>query len=213
MTYVYYNVTSERLGTDTFNKLLQQLPPFIQGQILKYRNWQDRQRSLIGKALLIEGLKSLGLNTSYSLSNLKFTQFKRPYFDDHIDFNISHSGAYTICAISKTNKIGIDVEEIREIPIAGFEDQFSERELDEILQAENSLRAFYVLWTQKEAFLKGIGTGLHIPLNKISISNKKILWQDKTWYLHELQLDHRYTAYLSADISLQGISLNEVYFH
>nr|WP_211217462.1 4'-phosphopantetheinyl transferase superfamily protein [Segetibacter koreensis] len=157
------------------------------------------QRSLIAKILLIKGLKQMGL-TSYLLSDLKLTEFKRPYFDSLIDFNISHSADYIICAITKTGKIGVDIEAIQNIPILSFEDQFSSKEWDSILQGENVLQSFYILWTQKEAFLKAIGTGLYLPLDKITISDNKIDWNNEEWFLHQIKIDDRYVSHLSTNI-------------
>jgi 4'-phosphopantetheinyl transferase len=211
MIYVYYNRSPERLKDESFNYLLEQLPPLMQSHIMKFRKWQDRQRGLLGKSLLITGLRSLGLN-SYSLKHLKHTDLQRPYFDNSIDFNISHSGEYTICAISETNRIGIDVEEIQNIPLQGFESQFSRIELDKISQAENNLHAFYTLWTQKESFLKAIGTGLYVPLNKIAIEDNKIVWEDKEWFLHEIKLDQGYVSYLSTDSFRPTVVMEEVEF-
>ncbi|MEJ7738040.1 MAG: 4'-phosphopantetheinyl transferase superfamily protein [Chitinophagaceae bacterium] len=178
---------------------------------MKFRKWEDKQRSLYGKILLITGLRSLGIK-SYSLKDLKYTKFLRPYFDGLVDFNISHSGEYTICAISETNKIGIDIEEIQDIPLFGFDSQFSKKEWGKVLQAENRLQAFYTLWTQKEAFLKAIGTGLNLALNEVVIRDNKITWDDREWYLKEIKLDKRYVSHLATDITLPTILIEKVEF-
>lgn len=209
MIYVFYCISSERLKPKSFNYFLQQLPPDIQNQVIKFKNWQDVQRGLLSKALLIKGMKALGL-CSYSLHQLKLTEFNRPYFDNSVDFNISHSGEYVICAISKTNRIGIDIEEIKDVPILEFDSQFSTQEMEEIFQDKNSLHAFYTLWTQKEAFLKAIGTGLYVPLHQISINNNKIMWDDVSWFLTEIKLDQRYVSHLATNIFLPEVIMEEV---
>lgn len=209
MIYIFYCISRDRLKPEYFSYYLQQLTPAIQNEVIKFKNWQDIQRSLLSKTLLIRGLKALGLR-SYSLDQLKLTEFKRPYFDDLVDFNISHSGEYVVCAISKTNRIGIDIEEIKDIPLLEFENQFSKQELEEILQNKNSLHAFYTLWTQKEAFLKAIGTGLYVPLNKISVKENKIIWNNVKWFLHEIKLDLKYVSHLSTDIFFPQIILKKV---
>ena len=209
MIYVFYTRLVQPLPTDIFHSLLQQLPVSIQTKIAKYRKWQDAHRGLLGKILLLSGLESLGLK-HYSLTNLKYTQYDRPFFDDLLDFNIAHSGAYILCAISITNKVGIDVEEIQPIPFSDFESNFTATEWETIIQAEN-YTPFFTFWTRKEAFLKAIGKGLNVPLKEISVLNDKVKWKGKDWFLHELKLDKNHIAHLSTDtaspiIILQGMS-------
>ncbi len=151
LIYVFYSSSLERLSTASFNQLLTQLPTNFQNKIMKFSKWQDAQRSLIGKALLLNGLKCLGLS-NYSLNNLKFNEFERPYFNDLIDFNISHSGELTLCAISKTNKVGIDIEKIRDLSMRHFKDHFLEKEWENIRDAKDSLQLFFSYWTQKKLF-------------------------------------------------------------
>ncbi|MDQ3682556.1 MAG: hypothetical protein M3352_05720, partial [Bacteroidota bacterium] len=146
MIHLYYNRTSAKFDSKIFDHFLNKLPPIIQNQILKFRKWEDRQRVMVGKMLLIEGLKSLGYD-AYLLNELKFTALQKPYFDNSLHFNISHSGEYIICAISNTNKVGVDIEEIKDIPLVDFDNEFSEKELQKIYTSENPLQLFYTLWT------------------------------------------------------------------
>ena len=207
MIYIFYTRFVNKLRSASFNFFLQQLPVQNQNKILRFRKWQDAQRSLLGKALLINGLQSLGLD-QYSLTDLKYTNLDKPYFNDSIDFNISHSGEYVICAISLTNKIGIDVEEIKSIPYEDFTNNFSLKEWGEILKTDG-FNGFYKYWTQKEAFLKAIGMGLNIPLKDAEIIDNKITWQNKVWFLHEIKLDNNYISHVSADISLPRIVIEK----
>lgn len=209
MIYIFYCIFRDRLKPELFSSFIQQLPPAIQQQVMKFKNWQDTQRSLLSKILLIRGMNSLGL-CAYSLHQLKLTAFKRPYFDDLIDFNISHSGEYIVCAISKTNRVGIDVEEIKDIPILDFESQFSTHELEKILEDKNSLHAFYTLWTQKEAFLKALGTGLYVPLNKVTVKDNKIIWNNIQWFLYQIKLDQKHVSHLSTDIFSPEIIIKKI---
>ncbi|MBD0352628.1 MAG: 4'-phosphopantetheinyl transferase superfamily protein [Flavisolibacter sp.] len=190
---------------------MDQLSPDMQNQILRYRKWEDRQRSLLGKALLITGLQSLGLH-SYSLRDLKRTEFHKPYFDNTIDFNIAHSGEYVMCGISESNRIGIDVEEIKDIPILDFVNEFSKEELEDMQKAENPLHSFYTYWTKKEAFLKAIGSGLNTPLNKVAIKDNIITWENKKWYLFEIKLNSNHVSHVAADCHSVKINIEMVDF-
>ena len=209
MVYIFYTCSDKKLNIDIFSYYLKSLPSFFQTKILKYRHWEDAQRSLLGKTLLINGLHYLGLK-QYLLKDLKFSEFKKPYFDDCIDFNISHSGEFIICAICLTGKVGVDVEEIKPLLPEEFKMYFSHREWKEIEQSPDCLNSFYKYWTQKEAFLKAIGMGLSVPINKVEISGNSITWKNSEWLLHEIKLDKRYIAHLAGNIPLDRIIVEKI---
>ncbi len=212
MIHVFYCISGERLDDNLYNYFLNKLPAFYQEDIAKFRKWEDRQHRVFGKLLLIKGLEFLGLN-AYSVNQLQFTKLKRPYFNESIDFNISHSGEYVVCAISTIAKVGIDIEEIKDIPLTDFTDQFSVEEMGSILKSKNELRSFYSLWTKKESFLKAIGTGLHVPLNKVQVAGNKIKWEKREWFLMELNFDENYCTHICADIAKPALELHKINLH
>ena len=212
MMYIFYTQTDKKINNHTFNYYYKNLPEVLQSKILKYRHWEDAQRSLLGKALLIHGLKSIGL-VQYILKDLKFSKFEKPYFDDSIDFNISHSGEFVICAISLEGKIGVDIEEIKPVFFTELKVFFSPMECNKIEQSADSTVSFYRHWTQKEAFLKAIGIGLNIPINEVEIFNDKINWNNNEWFLQEVKLDENYIAHLSCNIPGQKLIIEEINFN
>lgn len=199
------------MKTEVLSSLLQPLPLFVQEKVLKYRKWQDRQRSVIGKNLLMAGLKSID-PAFYSLDHLKYTAYQRPYIDSTLDFNISHAYDFTICAISQTTKVGIDIEKVQPIDLNDFDSQFSRTELKQLSQAKNLQYAFFKLWTQKEAFVKAIGKGLYTSLNKIKIKNGKVRFDDQDWFLHEIDLHPEYHCHLCTSASSPIIIVREIQF-
>jgi 4'-phosphopantetheinyl transferase len=206
---LYYKI-SERLSKESFDLLLQQLPGALQQKIVKYRNWQDAERSLFGNILLMKALHLID-RKEYILEDLKYTEFNKPYFDETINFNISHSGDYIICAVSEINQLGVDVEETKNIPIEDFNGLFAVAEWYEVLNGENKLHAFYSLWTKKEAFLKAVGCGLSQPLNEVVIANNGIVWKNKQWFLHEVKLDQHHIAYICCDVNNPTIHIQEIH--
>ncbi len=212
MIHVFYCNSGVRLDNTLYNYFLNKIPPVYQEEIAKFRKWEDRQHRVLGKILLVKGLEMLGL-TAYSLDQLQYTNLKRPYLNGSIDFNISHSGEYVLCAISTMAKIGVDVEEITDIPITDFINEFSAEEMKSILGSEASLYSFYSLWTKKEAFLKAIGTGLHVPLNKVHVIDNKIGWEAKEWFLTKLDLDKNYCAHVCANTFECAVKIHEISLH
>jgi 4'-phosphopantetheinyl transferase len=89
-------------------------------------------------------------------------------------FNLSHSHELALIAISREREIGIDVEMIR----SDFASEeiarryFSLGESDELrrLPAELRTEGFFLCWTRKEAYIKALGNGLHIPLDSFDVS-------------------------------------------
>lgn len=71
--------------------------------------------------------------------------------DPPLRFNLSHSGGLALVAISQEREVGVDVERLRERPVA-----------------------FYESWVRREAVAKCLGTGLGVPLPRASVSVAEI---------------------------------------
>jgi 4'-phosphopantetheinyl transferase len=89
-------------------------------------------------------------------------------------FNVSHSDALALCAVSRGREVGVDVEALRPLPDADAlaERFFSAAELAELRRLPDArrLQAFFCCWTRKEAYLKAIGCGLLQPLDAFDVS-------------------------------------------
>ncbi|GGF16059.1 hypothetical protein GCM10011383_29270 [Hymenobacter cavernae] len=160
--------------------------------------------------LLLTALKELKLD--YPLADLRYTKFKRPYFDGLVDFNISHSGAYVVCGISLDDKLGVDIELIKDISLQEMQSQFSAQEWLEIVGSSDKLRAFYTHWTRKEAFLKAVGLGLSYSPDKINFIDNAITWKDEPWYCREVVLDHSYACHIVANKEHSELIIKNICF-
>ena len=92
-----------------------------------------------------------------------------------IRFNMAHSGAMALYAFTLDCEIGVDVEELRDIPdlaqIASH--YFSKAEASELLSISDSISArdaFFRCWTRKEAYIKAVGDGLYLPLDQFQVT-------------------------------------------
>lgn len=91
----------------------------------------------------------------------------------NIQFNVSHSNDLMVAAICREWPIGVDIEKedprFHAVDIAAR--YFCERERDEIARrgGQAGLRAFFQLWTAKEAVLKAASVGLTLELSKLEI--------------------------------------------
>ncbi len=94
-------------------------------------------------------------------------------------FNISHTKNLITCAVTLTDDIGIDVENIsRSNDILSIAERyFSEQESTELfsLAEPKQPSRFFDYWTLKESYIKAWGLGLAIPLDDFSFKiNDKI---------------------------------------
>ena len=93
---------------------------------------------------------------------------------DGIHFNVSHSEGLALFAFARSMEVGIDVERVRALP--DLEDLaerfFSGEEVAALRDLPKSGRAdaFFRCWTAKEAYIKGIGEGLSMPLDNFAVS-------------------------------------------
>lgn len=89
-------------------------------------------------------------------------------------FNLSHCGDLALLAFALGRDVGVDVERPRDglDPHAIAERFFSPGEAAELrsVPAEQRARAFALGWTRKEAYLKGLGSGLARPLAEFTVS-------------------------------------------
>ncbi|MFU8803545.1 MAG: 4'-phosphopantetheinyl transferase family protein [Bradymonadaceae bacterium] len=85
-------------------------------------------------------------------------------------FNLSHAEGLAVCAVTLESDIGVDVEylprraDLRNIATHFFAPR--ECEALEGLDTDALRRLFFDIWTLKEAYIKGRGMGLAIPLDE-----------------------------------------------
>ena len=93
-----------------------------------------------------------------------------------IRFNLAHSGDLLVIAVAAGLEVGVDVEHLRPMPraLALARRFFRPEEADTLegVSREQLDRAFLHCWTQKEAYLKAIGTGLHTDPQSFSVACK-----------------------------------------
>ena len=99
---------------------------------------------------------------------------KTNYADWALQFNLAHSKDLVVYAFRQNFPIGIDIEYVREMPNEdAFAEQIfssSESALIRSLAGEQKRKAFFTIWTCKEAFLKANGDGLTKPIDQTEIS-------------------------------------------
>uniref|UniRef100_UPI0030CAB2EB 4'-phosphopantetheinyl transferase family protein n=1 Tax=Croceitalea sp. MTPC5 TaxID=3056565 RepID=UPI0030CAB2EB len=187
----------------------------MRNEIVRYHRWEDQQASLLGKLMIRKGLKMYGFNDE-CLELIEYNKYGKPYISGKINFNISHSGDYVICAISENIKLGIDIEKITRIDFNHFKSQFLAQEWNGIINSKNQLRQFYKYWTQKEAVIKAAEKGLSISLRSFFIRDCVATLRQEVWYLSDINIDSKeYCCSLAVDRKIRHIDvyLKKVYFN
>lgn len=137
-----------------------------------YKNVSDRLLS-IGAELLLS--KYLGRKPCYTVDI-----YGKPT-GEIVNFNFSHSGNITICGVSD-NAVGVDVEKIREVNIDIAKRKFCKEEYNAIINSNDQNNAFFEYWVKKESYLKALGKGLRVPLNKFD-TDKICDWDFYTYHI------------------------------
>lgn len=211
--YIHY---PHQLNKKTFNAYISKLPDFLKYKIKRYRRWQDQQAGMWGKLLLIKGLREIGLDKNL-IRQIEYTEYQRPYFPKELgvqlDFNITHSGFLVACVFSEIQRTGIDVEHIRPIDIQYFTKQFSEKEIRQMYEADDTNRAFFERWCQKEAIIKVDGRGLSIPLPQVRIEGLTAQVDSQTFYLKPLNLIEDYVGCLASTKPIEDVEIEEIDTH
>ena len=188
------------------------LPNDVKEKAFKFKRWQDRQAFLIGKLLIWKGLTQFNYEND-CLTRIQFNSYGKPYIDQNIFFNLSHSGQYVICAFF-TEEIGIDIEEIKEIEIDDFNKIFTEGERKCLKNSRNPTNDFFRYWTMKESIIKAEGKGLSIPLDLIDTSNAKyVIHNNTTWYLEEINCFPKYSCSLATKFKNPRTTLEKIDLH
>lgn len=98
----------------------------------------------------------------------------KPFLDDDsLHFNLSHSEEVAALAISRFPDVGIDIEKFdRKVDFDGLAKRcFRDREWSQFsgVSKDEKVRAFFRIWTAKEARMKATGEGFQLSPQKIEL--------------------------------------------
>jgi 4'-phosphopantetheinyl transferase len=90
-----------------------------------------------------------------------------------LEFNLSHSGGLGVVAVTQDRSVGVDVEQLRDVPdalsIADTHFSSAERAVLRSLPRVEQRGAFFRCWTRKEAVIKATGEGLSRALDSFDV--------------------------------------------
>jgi 4'-phosphopantetheinyl transferase len=213
MIKIYYAKSSSFEKESSLERLLKYLPEHFAVRALRYQFSQDAYNFVLGRLMLKQAIKALGLPAE-RLDEIKYNEEGKPFVEG-LSFSISHSQDLVACAFSGTGNIGLDVEYPRNLEREYFRHCFNDKEWA-LIQQDRSSHTFYQYWTRKEAILKANGLGL-AHLLSIDIQNatlahfyNKETAKQTTWNLKTIDLDASGAyACLCTDLDV-AVSLEEL---
>jgi len=153
-------------------------------RIQKFRYQDDAKASLIGRIMLRKFLSSVS-NVKGKDIILTRTDRGKPVLEaggSQWDYNVSHSGSWTVLAASCDGPVGVDVMKTRDRRIQRLGEffrlmrrQFTAKEWTTIHGAGSDpqqLFTFHRHWALKESYVKAVGTGLGIDLQTLEFDIK-----------------------------------------
>jgi 4'-phosphopantetheinyl transferase len=130
----------------------------------RFRRAQDGERYLVAHGAL---RFLLGRYLTCDPLSLHFAVSRngKPFLENQrLQFNLSHSGDFALIAVAQSRQVGADIEQVRPMPDL---DAVAARvctpgELDRLGRLANldRERAFFAMWTRKEALAKATGEGI-----------------------------------------------------
>src|SRR5688572_28096836 len=178
-------------------KYIYELPPVLQQRVLLLKRVHSQKARLLGYLLLQHALRHEKLE--HLLQDITYSPDGRPYLDTTLDFNISHSEDYAICAISHSGKVGVDIECIKTTDLDALRSHFLGSAWSKLNSFADLHGKFYSWWTQKESVAKADGRGLNLSFEDIQIANNEILLHGTPWYLREILLIKNYVVHIASD--------------
>ena len=163
----------------------------------------------------------LGRYLDRTPSDLSFlsTEFGKLFLneDNELRFNVSHTDGVALLGFVRGAELGVDVEKIR--PVKDLKDlanrffSLAERDRLNMVETEDELHAAYFrCWTRKEAYIKGKGEGLSIPLHQFDVSlepgetqalmaTRPESSEAERWQVRDVSFDPSYAAALAIQVA------------
>lgn len=205
------------------------LSPYELSQMSKLFTEELKKKFIISKASLRIILSNY-LDVTAKNIDFKYNRYGKPFLSNSfpkLNFNISHSGSYLLVGISKYD-IGLDIEKVvKRHNISDLATQTFSDEENAIYQGndDKNYSYFYELWVRKEAYIKGLGAGLSIPLKTFTVpTEKKYGYLGKVnaqqhhfnginvnWHMYSLPINNGdlYKACLAIPIQTNSIKIHE----
>jgi 4'-phosphopantetheinyl transferase len=203
-----------QISNTLFHQRLSELSLQKQDSIQRLINEKDRLSSLFGLYLLKRCVQDEEI-PDFQLSDIKYPESGKPYWhreSSHgFDFNISHSEDLILVAMSKTLKVGVDIEKRRNLKRLNFKMVMSAEELEKIQQTPDM---FFDLWSKKEAVVKAADTAGISRMRDVILENERAMLDDVCWYIKTIdkliKLEEKFSAHLATSQPVDELIIKQM---
>ncbi len=200
MVHIYTANSGHFRNNHDLNALVSVFPKTFQERAFRYQSTEAAYNFAVGRLLIKHSIEQMGIPFHYE--DIQISENAKPFYKG-VAFNLSHSGDVVACAISKQGKLGLDLEEIKDIDWKTFKSWFTESEWDSILNADDSRLKFYQYWCRKESIIKALGLKLSF-LNQIEldIERNEIVIAGEQLFLREVDLGGKYVGVVCGNFEI-----------
>ncbi len=131
---------------DYYEAMYNQIALFRKERADSYYHDDDKLRSVSAAYLIKKYVKN---------EKLKYNEYGKPYVNNGLYFNISHSQNFVVLATSEFYEVGVDIEAIEKKDLSFLERIFLPGEMN-----KDNIKETYLLWCNKESLVKCLGHGL-----------------------------------------------------
>ena len=196
------------------NQWLSELSLQKQASVQRLLHNSDQMASLLATRLLIMCALHEDIE-NFRLSDIQYPDKGKPGWKsktgNFFDFNLSHSDKLIVVAASKTMKVGIDAEKIRELKNLNFKKVLS---ADELTAIQERPALFFELWSKKEAVVKAANTTGLARMRDVKLKQNQAVLDDKKWYLRNIdlneQLSNQYAIHLATSEPVDEVIIKQI---
>jgi phosphopantetheinyl transferase len=176
----------------------------------RFRRAGDRYNFVLGRTVVHHLVRPADASAPCAFS---LGRNGKPFLPGCPTYNLSHSGSWVACVISRSELVGIDVEAFEHLQdyrdlVTTITHPAEHRIIDQT-SPDRRLALFKRCWTRKEAVLKATGKGLSDDLCSIDVrlaESEPVLSYPVSLRLVDLLVeDERVTISLALDTSIPGI--------
>lgn len=147
-------------------------------QELRFHFPRDRRRFLVTRALVRTMLSRYAHCTPqewiFCVNKFGRPEIVHPTDYTYVSFNISHTHALIVLAITKRASLGVDVENVcvSDVSMEAAKQFLAPSEIAALAAISDKKRRdrFFEYWTLKESYIKARGKGVSLPLDKFSFN-------------------------------------------
>lgn len=182
----------------------------------RFHRMEDRKRFIVSHAALRKILSGYIGRDAAEIEIVQRMPAKKPFLRNNetsrLQYNISHSGDWALIAVSKY-EVGIDIElinssvEYNDVAASSLDSD----EIDFLNRSDQPAKTFCLLWTRKEALLKGSGKGLvdNLPavpsLEGIHHIPGECIGSADSWHICSFNMEGQYMASLACNSEVKHI--------